>query len=198
VINSKKIIPIVGIHGWKGNKESFKPIADLFQIENAEWILPQAPYKISDNQYTWAKEIKKGVYEVKESEFYLNNFFKYEVLQKYDPKDVHVIGFSQGAATCYEFVLKMPLQFAGVYPIAGFLRDVKSKIFRLHKKQKNTPIFIGHGKSDEIVPVERSKKIFEILKKETDNVEILLYNGGHKISMSYISEVKYRILNKMD
>lgn len=195
MINSKKVIPIVGIHGWKGNKDSFKLIADLFKIENAEWIFPQAPYKMKENQYTWAKEIEEGVYEVKESVSYLNNFFKNEVLKKYDPKDVHVMGFSQGATTCYEFVLKMPVQFAGVYPIAGFLRDFKSEEPRLHEKQKHTPIFIGHGTSDEIVPVESSKTIFEILKKESEKVEMLLYNGGHKIGMSYIREAKQRILN---
>ena len=194
MINSKKIIPIVGIHGWKGNRESFRLVADLFKIENAEWILPQAPYEMGENQFTWAKEIEEGQYELKESVRYLNDFFKNEVLNKYHPKDVHVMGFSQGATTCYEFVLKMPVQFAGVYPIAGFLRDFHSKEPRLHKNQKQTPIFIGHGKSDEIVPVESSEKIYEILRQETDNVEMLLYNGGHKIGMSYIKVAKKRIL----
>jgi len=194
MINSKKVIPIVGIHGWKGNRESFKLVADLFKIENAHWILPQAPYKMAEGQYTWAKEIEEGVYEVRESIRYLNDFFKNEVLNKYDPKDMHVLGFSQGATTCYEFVLKMPFQFAGVYPIAGFLRDFDSMEKRLHENQKKTPIFIGHGKSDNIVPVQSSEKIYEILKQETANVELLLYNGGHKIGMSYIKAAKKRIL----
>ena len=194
MINSKKVIPIVGIHGWKGNRESFKLVADLFKIENAHWILPQAPYKMAEGQYTWAKEIEEGVYEVRESIRYLNDFFKNEVLNKYDPKDMHVLGFSQGATTCYEFVLKMPFQFAGVYPIAGFLRDFHSTEKRLHENQKKTPIFIGHGKSDNIVPVQSSEKIYEILKQETANVELLLYNGGHKIGMSYIKAAKKRIL----
>jgi phospholipase/carboxylesterase len=194
MINSKKIIPIVGIHGWKGNRDSFKMIAELFKIGNAHWIFPQAPYKMKENQYTWAKEIEEGRYEVKESLIYLDTFFKNEVLNKYDSKDVHVLGFSQGATTCYEFVLKMPYQFAGVYPIAGFLRDFESTTPRLNPNQKQTPIFIGHGKSDEIVPVQSSEKIYKILKKETENVEIHLYNGGHKIGMSYIKEAKKRII----
>lgn len=194
MINSKQIIPIVGIHGWKGNRDSFKMIAELFKIENAHWIFPQAPYKMKENQYTWAKEIEEGRYEVKESLIYLDTFFKNEVLNKYDPKDVHVLGFSQGATTCYEFVLKMPYQFAGVYPIAGFLRDFESTAPRLNPNQKKTPIFIGHGKADDVVPVQSSEKIYEILKKETENVEILLYNGGHKIGMSYIKEAKKRII----
>ena len=36
MINAKKTIPIVGIHGWKGNQDSFKLVANLFKIENAQ------------------------------------------------------------------------------------------------------------------------------------------------------------------
>ena len=67
MIKNKKVIPILGIHGWKGNKESFKSIAELFKIENADWIFPQAPYLVEKNKYSWSKETSKGKYEVKES-----------------------------------------------------------------------------------------------------------------------------------
>ena len=51
MIKNKKVIPILGIHGWKGNKKSFKSIAELFKIENADWIFPQAPYLVEKNKY---------------------------------------------------------------------------------------------------------------------------------------------------
>ena len=178
------MIPIVGIHGWKGNSGSFKPIADLLKIENAEWYLPQAPYQMGENQFTWAKEIEEGVYDTTESRDYLINYFNDKVFTKYRPEEVHVIGFSQGATTCFEFVLKMPVILAGVFPVAGFLRDFHSTESRLHPNQKQTPILIGHGCQDDVVPVRSSEKIYEILKKETDNIDLHLYNGGHKIGMS--------------
>ena len=189
------MIPIVGIHGWKGSRDSFKPITDLLSIDDAEWFFPQAPYKMGENQFTWAKEIEEGVYDTDESQEYIINFFNDEVFSRYNPEQVHVMGFSQGATTCFEFVLKMPFTLAGVFPIAGFLRDFHSTDPRLHPNQKETPIFIGHGRNDDVVPVRSSEKIYEILKKETDNVELYLYNGGHKIGMSYIKESRNRILS---
>ena len=57
------------------NKERFKLIAELFKIENADWIFPQAPYLVEKNKYSWSKETSKGKYEVKESIKYLNQFF---------------------------------------------------------------------------------------------------------------------------
>ena len=197
MIKNKKVIPILGIHGWKGNKESFKSIAELFKIENADWIFPQAPYLVEKNKYSWSKETSKGKYEVKESIKYLNQFLQDSVLTKYKSKDINIIGFSQGAAICYEYILRLPFQFSGVYPISGFLRDQNIQEPLLHKKQKKTPIFIGHGKNDNIIPVKSSEKIYKILKKETKNVDIYLYNGGHKISFDYIKQARKRILNKV-
>jgi predicted esterase len=196
MINGKKEIPIVGIHGWKGNGESFKAVAKLFNIKDSYWFYPQAPYEMSPNKFTWAKEIEEGVYETTEAKQYLEDFFINEVFTKFPSEEVHVIGFSQGATICFEFVLKLPVKLAGVYPIAGFLRDFNSIKPRLHSKQQETPIFIGHGENDEIVPCKSSKKIHEILKKETKNVDLHLYNGGHKIGLSYIKEAKMRILGE--
>lgn len=186
----------MGIHGWKGNRNSFKPIVDLLNIDGCKWYFPQAPYKIGDGEFTWAEQIKDGVYKTKKSTEYLINFFNDEIYPMHAPEDIHVIGFSQGATICYEFVLKMPVSMAGVYPVAGFLRNFYSTQPRIHPNQKDTPIFIGHGIHDQIVSVENSKKIYTILKKETKMVDLLLYNGGHKISMKYLEKVRKRILKK--
>ena len=78
----------------------------------------------------------------------------------------------------------------GVFPIAGFLRQPKMDIERFHPCQKNTPILIGHGKDDDKVPVKASENAYRLLIKQEANVELLLYNGKHKIGMDYIKKVK--------
>ena len=40
--NVIQVIPILGIHGWKGNKNSFKPFAKSFNVKDSIWYLPQA------------------------------------------------------------------------------------------------------------------------------------------------------------
>ena len=40
---------IVFIHGWKGNKESFKSLSSIIKIKNTKWFFPQAPYKLNES-----------------------------------------------------------------------------------------------------------------------------------------------------
>ena len=39
---------VVFIHGWRGNKTSFKSISSIMKIEKVKWLFPQAPYKMSN------------------------------------------------------------------------------------------------------------------------------------------------------
>ena len=52
--NFEKII--IFIHGWKGNKDSFKSLSSIINIPKTKWYFPQAPYEmdISLNQFSWS------------------------------------------------------------------------------------------------------------------------------------------------
>ena len=57
---------VIMIHGWQGNKYSFKFIVNLLDIPNCAWYFPEAPFAFENNsdKKTWAKEIKPGVWTV--------------------------------------------------------------------------------------------------------------------------------------
>ena len=46
--NDKKAI--IFIHGWKGNKNSFKTLPSLLNLKDACWFFPQAPYKLDNEE----------------------------------------------------------------------------------------------------------------------------------------------------
>ena len=54
---------------------------------------------------------------------------------------------------------------------------------------QNTPIIIGHGIKDDIIPIEKSKTAYNQLLEEGANVKFYKYSGGHKISMNYFREI---------
>ena len=55
---------IIFIHGWKGNKKSFKSLPSIIKVPNAKWVFPQAPYKMnnSSNDYSWSFQNSDGSY----------------------------------------------------------------------------------------------------------------------------------------
>ena len=59
-------------------------------------------------------------------------------------------------------------------------------------------IFIGHGITDRIINASESEKIYKYLSKRKYNCKLMKYNGGHKISIDYLREVKKYILNKYE
>ena len=108
------------------------------------------------------------------------------IFSQYPSKNVFVMGFSQGAAVCYEYVMGIKKSLGGIFPVAGFLWKDSNKKNRLSKENKNAKILIGHGTSDDVIPIEKSLIAYKILLNENANVEMYKYNSGHKVSMNYI------------
>ena len=120
-VETKKII--VAIHGWQGDYNSMVPISNLIKIPDVAWHIPQAPYKVKDGcGYSWSYQYSNGDWEVEEPKKILNQYF-IELFSKYDSKNIYVIGFSQGAMICFDFVLFLKNTLGGVFPICGFLRN---------------------------------------------------------------------------
>lgn len=192
--NPKKLM--VGIHGWKGNRFSFKPIAISLNIPDAEWIFPQAPYPIKGNEdeNSWSYEISPGIWERREPKVLMDKFIENQVLKYYSSLDVYFVGFSQGALMCYEYVLHCSTPWGAVFPIAGFMTNPDDKnIYRFHPNQKNTPIIIGHGKEDDVVEFKSSELAYNHLKRKGAQVELLSYSGRHKIGISFLRKIKSTI-----
>ena len=196
---------IVAIHGWGGNKESFLPFVKNFKVNNVEWFLPEAPYLVDSDtanesielslqnnsqKKSWTYKKSNGTWEIYEPIKMLNNFFNNLIFQEYQSQNVYVLGFSQGAAVCYEYVMGIEKTLGGIFPIGGFLFKQSVGKSRVSSQNKNTPIIIGHGKKDEVVPIKKSKIAYDHILKEKANVKLVEYNGGHKISMSYLKEIK--------
>tara|TARA_B100000029_G_scaffold218757_1_gene216543 strand:- start:444 stop:1109 length:666 start_codon:yes stop_codon:yes gene_type:complete len=201
VNGSNPKIAFIAIHGWSGNKDSFKSIVPLFKMSDCTWYFPEGPYSVEGDhtRKSWASRNKDGGWDVNLTSTLLQDLLDNIILKQFKPENIFVIGFSQGAAVCYEFMLSLEYPFGGIFPVAGFLRGnipskgyAKKEVFNInvHPKQINTPILIGHGQDDDIVPIKSSKIAYKALKDANCNVDMYIYNGKHKIGIEYIKKVK--------
>ena len=182
---------VVFIHGWKGNKDSFKTLSSIIKVPNVKWFFPQAPYKMSKSkeEYSWSFQKPDGTYDVKKTIDSFKLFLTQKILSLVDSKKVFFVGFSQGATICYELILQLEYPWGGVFPVAGFKRDQKS-FFTIHDNQKHTPIIIGHGLKDDVIPIKSSETIYSELKYNNCDVCFEKFNGGHKISINYLKKIQ--------
>jgi phospholipase/carboxylesterase len=187
---------MVAIHGWQGTRNSMRPLIKSININNMDWYLLEAPYPVkgSDGGFSWSYEKSEGVWEEDEPKELLQVFFN-DLFTQYPSKNIYVMGFSQGGLVCLDFALFLDRPLGGVFPIAGFSRHPKVEVPRCHPCQKSTPIMIAHGKNDDQVPVRASENIYRQLKDQGANVELLIYNGKHKIVLKCLQKIKAIIQN---
>ena len=186
---------LVLIHGWQGSKESMLPFIKLLKIDDISYYLLEAPFKVKAGKgYSWSYEKSDGLWEIEKPKKLLLDFFT-ELFKIFSSRDIYVLGFSQGGLVCFDFVLFLEKELAGVFPISGFFRDPKNMGDRFHISQKKTPIIIGHGKLDTVVSPKSSEIAYKQLLDQGANVELLLYNGMHKIGIDFTRRVIKEVSN---
>lgn len=188
---SKKYPLLVFLHGAgeRGNDNEAQLMwgADLF-IKNqsnghpAIVIFPQCP---KNDQWANYKRVMNG----DKSEFKLDpNAPMKKPLElvnslidsmmasgKVDKKKIYLGGLSMGGFGTFELLSRRPETFAAAIPICGGADNETISNYR-----PNLPLWIFHGGSDPVVPVEFSRNVYAALKNSHPNVKYTEYPGvGH-------------------
>ncbi|MFB6318820.1 prolyl oligopeptidase family serine peptidase [Saccharicrinis sp. FJH54] len=92
-----------------------------------------------------------------------------------DPSRIYVGGLSMGGMGTFEIVARNPNTFAAAFPICGGGYPGAASNYA-----KNTAFWIFHGKKDDIVPYEKSQKMFDAIRKNGGDAKFTLYpNANH-------------------
>ncbi len=87
-----------------------------------------------------------------------------------------LLGFSQGGAMAIHAGVHFP--FAGIIGCSSYFHpDFRPPV-------QSPPIFLMHGRSDNVVPFEASKKLVEMFEKNNSDIEFHAFNGSHEIPQS--------------
>ena len=97
-----------------------------------------------------------------------------------------LLGFSQGGAMAMNVGFEM--QFAGLiccssYPHPNWIPP-----------KGGAPVLLLHGKDDQVVPLEASRKLFQCLKPNQIDTELIVFDGGHEIPQNLLSQIQITIL----
>lgn len=122
---------------------------------------------------------------------------------RFDQRRVYLIGYSMGGYGTWAWASAHPEHFAAIAPHAGGLghggpKDVTPELDQWVKKLAPLPIRIVHGAQDNVVPSERSERMFQLLKASgATQVELRMLPGkDHGIGYALAEEELYAWLLK--
>jgi predicted peptidase len=100
-----------------------------------------------------------------------------EIIDNYkiDEDRVYATGLSMGGYGTWDIAIVFPERFAAIVPVCG------GTIYpELVNSLKDLPVWAFHGAKDDIVPVEETRTIVDILKENGGNVRYTEYpDAGH-------------------
>ena len=122
---------------------------------------------------------------------------------RFDKQRVYLIGYSMGGYGTRAWASAHPEHFAAIAPHAGGLghggpKDVTPDLEQWVKRLAPLPIRIVHGAQDNVVPPERSERMFNMLKASgATQVELrMLSDKDHGIGSALADEELYEWLLK--
>lgn len=164
-IKSDKNPLLLLLHGYGSNE------ADLFSFaaelpEEYYIVAVRAPYDLQYGSYAWyainfdADENKfSDLDQARISRDRIASFID-ELLSIYpiDPKNVTLIGFSQGSILSYAVALSYPEKVQKVVAMSGYLNTEMATVNFLQNEVSKLKIFASHGTSDQVIPVAWARK----------------------------------------
>ena len=103
-------------------------------------------------------------------------------------------GFSQGCAIALMAGLRYPQRLGGLVGLSGYLPLAESTAAERHPANAEVPIFIGHGRQDEMLPLARGKAGSEALQALGHAVEWHDYPMAHSVCLEEIAHLNRWLL----
>lgn len=203
------VASVIWAHGLGADKYDFESIIPMLGLPDSlpiRFIFPNAPIRpITVNggmeMRGWydirsitinEKEDAEGV---KASARTLTGLIEEQISLGIPSSRIILAGFSQGGAIALYQGLQHPQQLAGIIvlssylPLHNTLDEISSEFV------SSTPVFMGHGSQDPIVPVELGLFTRDLLLERKINVQWTTYPMGHSVSAEEISDLGEWLIN---
>lgn len=105
-----------------------------------------------------------------------------EVIENYpvDPKNINLLGFSQGSILSYAVALSYPEKVKNVVALSGYVNEAILKEGYKKNDFSNLKFYCSHGSQDQVIPVQwarKTKPFLDRLKIENSYSEFPVGHG---------------------
>lgn len=204
---------IVVLHGLGADGNDFVPVAqsmDLSAVGPVRWVFPSAPvqpvtinggyemrawYDIHPPRPDGSRlEDEAGL---RQSQAIVQQLLDREAQRGVAPERTVLMGFSQGCAMTLLAGLRAPRRLAGLVALSGYLPLADTTATERHVANAGTPVFMAHGRFDDIVVPARGEAAREALRALGQPVDWFDYPMGHEVSMDELQDLQAWLLRRL-
>jgi phospholipase/carboxylesterase len=98
-------------------------------------------------------------------------------------------GFSQGCAMTLQTGLRHPEKLAGLLCLSGYVPLHTTIAAERNAANQQTPIFLAHGRGDQVIPVIRAEQSRDLLKSLGYDVEWHEYMMPHSVCQEEVEDI---------
>ena len=201
--NDHPDIAIIWMHGLGADGNDFVPMVrelDLAGLPGIRFIFPHAntmPVTISNGYVmrSWyditglelgRREDENGL---RASQKDIEAFIEREKARGIPASRIILAGFSQGCAMAIQTGLRHPEPLAGLLCLSGYVPLSANVATERSDAGKSTPIFMAHGRYDNVVPFNRAEASRDLLVSLGYQVEWHEYAMQHTLCLEEVQHI---------
>ena len=193
---------LIVMHGLGADGTDFIPLCDaldLSAVGPVRCVMPRAPvrpvtinggmamrawYDISQVDVGSARrEDEAGL---RESMREVHALIDAEVTRGMPARRIVLAGFSQGCALALLAGLRYPARLGGLAGLSGYLPLAATTAAERHAANRDVPIFVAHGRDDDVVALARGQSGRDVLQTLGHEVEWHDYPMAHSVCMEEV------------
>ena len=204
----KPVAAIIVLHGLGADGNDFVPICneiELSAIGPVRYVFPSAPempvtinggyvmrswYDIVGTQI----DRQEDAAGLRKSALSVAALIDREIERGIPANRIVLMGFSQGCAMTLLTGLRHPERLAGLVALSGYLPLAASTAAERTDANALTPIFMGHGRSDGVVPMARAQFAQSTLKQLGYDIEWHDYPMAHSVCAEEVADLNRWLL----
>ena len=182
---------IILIHGYGSHADDLFSFAPYLPY-NHTIIAIQAPLSLGLNSYAWyplqmdasgvvTSEVDAAWQAV---DLIVKTIKELIELHNLDPKDISLLGFSQGAILSWAIAYHYPLMIRRVLALSGMIHESVDT-----SKPPTFKAYASHGINDPVIPISQPRESIEPLSKKYEAISYFEYDDGHNVSQENFSQL---------
>jgi phospholipase/carboxylesterase len=189
------VASVIWLHGLGADGHDFEPIVpELRLTKPVRFVFPHAPIRpVTINQgmrmRAWYDIFQFGSGREDDAGIRDSQKLIEQLISAEKGRKVVLAGFSQGGAIVLQTALRHPERLAGVMALSTYLPLGMTLESERSAANNDLPVFMAHGKFDDIIPIDRARQSKELLDKLGYQVEWREYPMPHSVCAEEIRDI---------